>query len=204
MKEIFKKFRNQLGLTQKELANKLDVSRAAIAQIESGNNNVSYELLHKIKNVFNVNLEELEIENGYLSNINNNTISSQNEKFDINSSKKDSLNRNTELFKKKILDSNMSLLYSDNMKTIYFTASLLQNHGYSFKEKEKEKMFFYEDVGEFLSDLHTGKEKATDIIIENLDHIIRFDMFRFIGNLMWKAQKQVGFSVNYRLEDIFN
>lgn len=51
---IFKDLRRKEKLTQNDFANKLNVSRSAIAQIESANNNPSRDLLLKIVEMFDV------------------------------------------------------------------------------------------------------------------------------------------------------
>lgn len=51
---IFKDLRRKEKLTQNDFANKLNVSRSAIAQIESANNNPSRDLILRILEVFEV------------------------------------------------------------------------------------------------------------------------------------------------------
>lgn len=51
---IFKDLRRKEKLTQNDFANKLNVSRSAIAQIESANNNPSRDLILRILEVFDV------------------------------------------------------------------------------------------------------------------------------------------------------
>jgi transcriptional regulator with XRE-family HTH domain len=51
---IFKDLRRKEKLTQNDFANKLNVSRSAIAQIESANNNPSRDLVLRILEVFEV------------------------------------------------------------------------------------------------------------------------------------------------------
>ena len=51
---IFKDLRRKEKLTQNDFANKLNVSRSAIAQIESANNNPSRDLILKIVEMFDV------------------------------------------------------------------------------------------------------------------------------------------------------
>lgn len=67
-----KEFRTSIGLNQTNFANKLGVSQAAIANIESGNRDVSKALLIKIKEIYNVDL--LSLNNKSLSIDSNNVI----------------------------------------------------------------------------------------------------------------------------------
>lgn len=53
--EIIKGIREELALTQKEMADKLDVSQAAISSIEVGRNPIYHELFKKIVLILNVN-----------------------------------------------------------------------------------------------------------------------------------------------------
>lgn len=56
---ILKEIRRKNGLTQTEFAEKLSVSRSAIAQIEIGKNQISTDLAKKISDIFNVSLDIL-------------------------------------------------------------------------------------------------------------------------------------------------
>lgn len=57
--ENIKKARKQSGLTQKQLASKLECAEVSIRQYESNRREPSYETLQKISNVLNVPLYEL-------------------------------------------------------------------------------------------------------------------------------------------------
>ena len=48
-----------IKLTQKDLADKLDLSRSYLGDIESGRTNASDEILHKLSELFNINYSEL-------------------------------------------------------------------------------------------------------------------------------------------------
>ncbi len=63
MKLILKEIRKKHNLTQQELAERLEVSRSTIAQVEAGNNSLSLELAKKIANAFNISLSSLLDEN---------------------------------------------------------------------------------------------------------------------------------------------
>lgn len=56
---ILKEVRKKHKLTQEEFAQKLGVSRSAIAQIENGKNNISTDLAKKISEIFSVSLDVL-------------------------------------------------------------------------------------------------------------------------------------------------
>ena len=51
--------RKQLGITQEELANKIEVSRQTISSIETGRYDPSITLAFKIVNFFNKKIEEI-------------------------------------------------------------------------------------------------------------------------------------------------
>lgn len=54
-----KKFRQQKGLSQEELAEKLDISQQTLSKIECGKNFLTAETLEKIPSVLGVNICEL-------------------------------------------------------------------------------------------------------------------------------------------------
>ena len=62
MKNNLEKFRKQLGITQEELADKLEVSRQTIGSLENGRYNPSILLAFKISRLFMVSIEEIFID----------------------------------------------------------------------------------------------------------------------------------------------
>lgn len=52
-------FNTGTKLTQKDLADKLGLSRSYLGDIESGRTNASDEILHKLSEIFNINYSEL-------------------------------------------------------------------------------------------------------------------------------------------------
>lgn len=54
-----KKFRNEMGLTQEELAEKVGVSRVYIGYVEQGRNSPSLEILEKIAKSLKVKISDL-------------------------------------------------------------------------------------------------------------------------------------------------
>ena len=66
MSIILKEIRKKNDLTQAGLADKLGVSRSAIAQIELGKNNLSLDLAKKISELFKVSLDDL-INNNHMN-----------------------------------------------------------------------------------------------------------------------------------------
>lgn len=62
-----KEIRGKLNLSAKTVADKLDLSREAITQIETGRNNVSAVLLWKLATLFNCNINDFfpEVPNGF-------------------------------------------------------------------------------------------------------------------------------------------
>lgn len=59
MKNRLEEFRKQYGITQEELAEKLEVSRQTIGSLENGRYNPSIILAFKISKLFNVSIEEI-------------------------------------------------------------------------------------------------------------------------------------------------
>ncbi|ADK16327.1 MULTISPECIES: helix-turn-helix transcriptional regulator [Clostridium] len=59
MKNRLEKIRKQHGITQEELAQKLEVSRQTIGSLENGRYNPSILLAFKISKFFNVSIEEI-------------------------------------------------------------------------------------------------------------------------------------------------
>lgn len=62
MKNNLEKFRKQHGITQEELADKLEVSRQTIGSLENGRYNPSILLAFKISRLFMVSIEEIFID----------------------------------------------------------------------------------------------------------------------------------------------
>ena len=54
-----KKRRNELGITQEELAEKIGVSRVYVGYVEQGRNTPSLEILEKIAKALKIKLSEL-------------------------------------------------------------------------------------------------------------------------------------------------
>ncbi|OBR94385.1 anaerobic benzoate catabolism transcriptional regulator [Clostridium ragsdalei P11] len=59
MKNRLEEIRKQHGITQEELAQKLEVSRQTIGSLENGRYNPSILLAFKISKFFNVSIEEI-------------------------------------------------------------------------------------------------------------------------------------------------
>ena len=59
MKNRLAEIRKQHGITQEELAQKLEVSRQTIGSLENGRYNPSILLAFKISKFFNVSIEEI-------------------------------------------------------------------------------------------------------------------------------------------------
>lgn len=54
-----KNLREGLGISQKELADKMGVERSLVAMIENGNRKPSYDFLYKLKKAYNLKNEWL-------------------------------------------------------------------------------------------------------------------------------------------------
>lgn len=59
MKNRIKEFRNQLGITQEDLANRSGVRRETIVFLEQGKYNPSLKLAHDVAEILGVKIEEL-------------------------------------------------------------------------------------------------------------------------------------------------
>lgn len=146
MKEILKEIRNQLKLTQKDFAKSLGVSRGAIAQIETGSNNVSFELSHKIFEVYGVKLEDLVIRDGYLRDKNSDIL--YNLKYNLNVESNDITTINHSGNKKKsaekTADDNIFkqsyFITLNGVTTLYMLVELLKSNGYIFNYLEVERL----------------------------------------------------------------
>ncbi|WP_188456590.1 helix-turn-helix transcriptional regulator [Virgibacillus oceani] len=64
MKTLIKEKRNELYITQEELAHKLNVSRQTIISLEKGKYKPSLILAHKLAQTFNCTIEDLFIFEG--------------------------------------------------------------------------------------------------------------------------------------------
>lgn len=56
---VFKELRTKSGLTQQDMADKLQISRSSIGMYESGEREPSFELLESIADFFNVDMDYL-------------------------------------------------------------------------------------------------------------------------------------------------
>jgi len=59
LKNILEKIRKEHGITQEELAEKLEVSRQTIGSLENGRYNPSIILAFKISRLFGISVEEI-------------------------------------------------------------------------------------------------------------------------------------------------
>lgn len=59
MKTTIKEYRKILGLTQQELADKVEVRRETIVFLEQGKYNPSLELAYRVSRVFGKTIEEI-------------------------------------------------------------------------------------------------------------------------------------------------
>ena len=70
---ILKKLREREGISQKKLANKLEVAQSTVGMWESGKSNPEYETLRKIAKYFDVNIDYL-VNGNQIIQTENNTI----------------------------------------------------------------------------------------------------------------------------------
>lgn len=76
-------FNTGIKLTQKDLADKLGLSRSYLGDIESGRTNASDEILHKLSEIFNINYSELlKFQQDYQIDTVNNKLDSENNTID--------------------------------------------------------------------------------------------------------------------------
>lgn len=123
---IFKSIRKELGLTQTEFALSLNVSRSAIAQIESSNNNPSNELVKRLinthKEIPQSLISKLKSELEFIPNI------EKNESYSEPNSKSNDT--------KELLNS--AKQFQKLMFSIEYVLSILNTHNYDFKQEEVE------------------------------------------------------------------
>lgn len=122
---IFKSIRKELGLTQTEFALSLNVSRSAIAQIETSNNNPSNELVKRLinthKEIPNSLISKLKSELEFIPDLENNEKSTETKYHKSNDTKE--LLNSLKQFRK-------------TMDSIEYILSILKTHIYDFKEEE--------------------------------------------------------------------
>ena len=123
---IFKSIRKELGLTQTEFALSLNVSRSAIAQIESSNNNPSNELVKRLinthKEIPQSLISKLKSELEFIPNI------EKNESYSEPNSKSNDT--------KELLNS--AKQFQKLMFSIEYVLSILNTHNFDFKQEEVE------------------------------------------------------------------
>ncbi|AWZ48303.1 helix-turn-helix transcriptional regulator [Hathewaya limosa] len=59
MRKILRNTREKFNLTQKEIADKLNISRCTYTNIENGTKNPSFKLAMRIKSVFNYQKDDI-------------------------------------------------------------------------------------------------------------------------------------------------
>ena len=59
MTTLIKEYRNRLGITQEELANKVGVRRETIVFLEQGKYNPSLKLAHDVAEILGASIDEL-------------------------------------------------------------------------------------------------------------------------------------------------
>lgn len=206
MNEIFKKFRNLKGLTQKDFAEKIGVSRATIAQIEAGNNNVSTDILVKISNAFNINLKDFDLKEGYLvdrlsnkmlgsdsvneiivSKLSDNTYSDLSEVDYLKQKSPNDLKNETKLF---MLNYRQRLL--DSLQLLMSVCKALKYLGYKFSEKEIDEIIFYDDFITTVKELENSRTTLTAEIKENLINVLDKNLFGIISKYTYKIDSLIG------------
>ena len=130
-------YRKSLGLTQEQLAKKLNTSRSNVANWENGQNMPSVDLLLKCSSLFDCDVMYLA---GYQDNRNDNNKSSIPEpEYDetINNEKNNELNLLTSILKKKgVLNENEDLSEENYNRLIEFAKA---NKPFIMKDKDSNK-----------------------------------------------------------------
>ena len=57
--EVLRRARENMGFTQEEVADKLEIGRDAIIRIEKGTRKITAEELHELVRIYNLNIEDL-------------------------------------------------------------------------------------------------------------------------------------------------
>lgn len=134
---VFVNERKRLGLTQEQLAKKLNTSRSNVANWENGQNMPSVDLLLKCSSLFDCDVMYLA---GYQDNRNDNNKSSIPEpEYDetINNEKNNELNLLTSILKKKgVLNENEDLSEENYNRLIEFAKV---NKPFIMKDKDNNK-----------------------------------------------------------------
>jgi transcriptional regulator with XRE-family HTH domain len=130
--EIFKKLRRIEKLTQMELADKLSLSRSAIAQIENGNNNPSTDVIIRMLKVFDL---PDDLKKDLDEHVSGNRSISEEEKDD---SYIPDGEENISYNKEQLWDTYVNLV--KNKKNILCLCILLKENKYEFSVDERNKL----------------------------------------------------------------
>ncbi|MGJ1363447.1 helix-turn-helix transcriptional regulator [Sphingobacterium spiritivorum] len=186
MHKKIKDLRHSLRLTQQQFADKLGTNRAVIAQVETGRNNPTSDLMQSIYDVFGFDIIKDVIE--YNKSYNN----SYNKRADSNTNGDGNSNSIYEKSKVKLELLDLQLLYSDNMKFLYTLCNILRKLDYKFSKKEQKELLFYEDLEHIIDDLRFGKEPLTVELLDKLSRIIRSSLFSEVNKYMHLVLAKLG------------
>jgi transcriptional regulator with XRE-family HTH domain len=158
--EIFKKLRGIEKLTQMELADKLSLSRSAIAQIENGNNNPSTDVIIRMLKVFDL---PDDLKKDLDEHVSGNRSISEEEKDD---SYIPDGEENISYNKEQLWDTYVNLV--KNKKNILCLCILLKENKYEFSVDERNKLLKIETAISYLGNLVFGRIRFREYIFKKV------------------------------------
>jgi transcriptional regulator with XRE-family HTH domain len=158
--EIFKKLRRIEKLTQMELADKLSLSRSAIAQIENGNNNPSTDVIIRMLKVFDL---PDDLKKDLDEHVSGNRSISEEEKDD---SYIPDGEENISYNKEQLWDTYVNLV--KNKKNILCLCILLKENKYEFSVDERNKLLKIETAISYLGNLVFGRIRFREYIFKKV------------------------------------
>jgi transcriptional regulator with XRE-family HTH domain len=158
--EIFKKLRGIEKLTQMEFADKLSLSRSAIAQIENGNNNPSTDVIIRMLKVFDL---PDDLKKDLDEHVSGNRSISEEEKDD---SYIPDGEENISYNKEQLWDTYVNLV--KNKKNILCLCILLKENKYEFSVDERNKLLKIETAISYLGNLVFGRIRFREYIFKKV------------------------------------
>ncbi len=193
MSEILKAFRKKTGLTQKDFAMKIGVSRATIAQVEAGNNSLSADLKHKIKIAFDIDLNNQYPNKSYLNNNSKDNIFNSIDSLLNEGSHHSEINllqnSNPEILKseKKIFLINYRQRLSDNLLLLFSICLILRYFNYKFSKKEIEDIKYFDAFQKVVKDIEENDIILTNSLKITLVNLLDSTLFNIIFKYTSKA-----------------
>jgi transcriptional regulator with XRE-family HTH domain len=158
---IFKDLRREKKITQLDFANKLSVSRSAIAQIESSNNNPSRDLVLKLLEVFDVSSNLRQELERYIKG--DKGMSKEEVNYgDLSKNDKDIV------YNKGDVWSSYAKLVENKKNILCLCIFLKEVHSYEFNEEEKSELRKVEFAIGYLDNYILGRVQVHDRLFKRV------------------------------------